>query len=595
MNARELREERAATHAVGPSTGETLVEESTNIQCEFGYNEGYNVQLRSIFTEVTASGDFNYKVARRRVPSGLSIPAWKEYLKDYSDGHIVQYLEYGWPINFNRDYPLMSTHVNHASARDHGADISHYIATELGHGALAGPFGGPPVSTFHVSPLMTRPKRDSVHKRVIMDLSWPRGAAINDGVVADIYVDGPATIHLPTADYMVDRLLQLGSGAYLYKTDLARGYRQLRVDPSDWPLLGFQHEGKYFMDLCPPFGLRTSAMFMQRTSEAICYIHAGHGFHSRPYLDDFGGAEATKVRADDALRTLQGIMGELGIVEAEHKVCPPSQSMIWLGIHYDSLAMIMSIPPAKLQEVREVVGEWVGKTRATKRDIQCLFGLLQFVASVSPPARTFTNRILADLREAPDRGSESLSLGFRQDVRFFADLWPHYNGVRILQKRDVVCQEQLELDACLGGCGAYIGDQFYSEVFPSDVLQMEHPIARLELLNIVVALKVWGRDWAGTRVRVFCDNTNAVLAVQSGRSRDGYVQHCIREIFQWCTRFDIEMHATHRPGSQMGRADALSRASSDEQVRELVAKDTGLAAAKRVRVQPGLFRLSSLL
>ena len=282
-------------------------------------------------------------------------------------------------------------------------------------------------------------------------------------------------------------------------------------------------------------------------------------------------------------------------MEAEHKVCPPSQSMIWLGIRYDTVAMTMSIPPAKLQEVREVVGSWGSKTRATKREIQSLFGLLQFIASVSPPARHFTNRILADLREAPDRGSESLYLGFRQDLRFFADLWPQYNGVRIMLKQDVLCQEKLELDACLVGCGAYTGEQFYSELFPPAVLQMDHPIARLELLNIVVALKVWGQDWAGSRVRVFCDNTNAVLAIQSGRSRDDYVHHCVREIFQWCTRYDIEIHATHRPGVLMGRADALSRASTDTQVRELVESDPELAKAKRVRVLVEAFVLSCML
>ena len=150
---------------LGPCSASISVEPDGNIvrdpvhgvDAEEGiaYNVRYNVQLRDIFAEVTASGEYNFRAARKRVPSGLCISAWKEYLKDYRDGQIVQYLEYGWPINFNRDAPLASTHVNHASARDHEADISHYIHTEVGHGALAGPFEGPPVSRFHLSPLMT--------------------------------------------------------------------------------------------------------------------------------------------------------------------------------------------------------------------------------------------------------------------------------------------------------------------------------------------------------------------------------------------------------------------------------------------------------
>ena len=142
---------------------------------------------------------------------------------------------------------------------------------------------------FHASPLMTRPKRDSDRRQVIVDLSLPDGASINDGVSTDWYLNGNTRISLPTVDYMEQRLLHLGKGAFLYKTDLARGYRQLRVDPTDWPLLGFSHDNYYYVDLCPPFGLRTAALFMQRTSEAISYIHGMEGFLSRPYLDDFGG------------------------------------------------------------------------------------------------------------------------------------------------------------------------------------------------------------------------------------------------------------------------------------------------------------------
>ena len=47
---------------------------------------------------------------------------------------------------------------------------------------------------------------------------------MNHGVSSDHYVDGPARIFLPTVDYMEDRLLELGPGAFMYKTDLSRGY-----------------------------------------------------------------------------------------------------------------------------------------------------------------------------------------------------------------------------------------------------------------------------------------------------------------------------------------------------------------------------------
>ena len=534
-------------------------------------------------------GLYNFAGAKRAVPSGLNIDAWKRYLTEYDDRQVTQMLEYGWPINFDRSKPLCSTLKNHATATQHEQDIDFYIATELSHGALLGPFSGPPTMPTHISPLMTRLKKDSIHRRVIMDLSWPEGASINEGVDGECYLGGEAHIKLPTVQFMEDRVLELGQGAYMYKTDLARGYRQLRVDPTDWPLLGFQHGGKFYLDLCPPFGLKTSALFMQRTSEAISYIHGRRGYLSRPYLDDFGGAEASVIRADAALDELQAIMGELGVVEAAKKVCRPAQCMIWLGIRFDTRDMTMRIPDGKMGEIKEVLTEWEGRHRVTQREMQSLLGLLQFSASVSPPARIFTNRMLENMREAPRRGTETLSLGFKRDLRFFIDVWPGYNGVRILEKRDIQCQSELELDACTTGCGAFNGAQYYSEKFPEDIIREQHPIAHLELLNIVVAVRTWASDWAHQRVAVQCDNMNACLATRSGRSRDPYMQACVRELFILSTRHDLELQVTHRPGIAMVRADALSRAHTGQVYADRVAGDSALCRARQVRIQAETF------
>ena len=552
-----------------------------------------NDQWEDIYDAVVGVGRYNYCGARVPVPSGLCVDAWRRYLQSYPDVGMVDFLEFGWPVNFDRSSPLRSTMVNHTSALQYPADLDFYISTELGHGALLGPFDGPPFLPTHVSPLMTRPKKGSEHRRIIMDLSWPHGESVNDGVSTNLYVDGPARIYLPTVDYMEARLLEMGKGAYMYKTDLSRGYRQLRVDPTDWPLLSFTHRGGLFVDICPPFGLRSAAHCMQRTSEAVSFIHGQKGYISRPYLDDFGGAEATEGEANDALDTLQEVMAELGVQEARHKVCRPARQMVWLGILFDAVEMTMEIPQQKMGEVAEQVEEWMGKKQATQREMQSLLGLLQFVASVSPPARIFTNRMLENLREAPRRGSETLSLGFKRDLRFFQRMLPEFNGVKIIVKQDVECQEALELDACLTGCGAFEGRQYYSVPFPDEVKGAGHTIAHLETLNIVVAVKCWAARWAGKRVGIKCDNMNACLAIRSGRSRDQYLQSCVRELFVYTAAHDIELRVEHCPGVRMIRADALSRAPTDATFRERVERDRVLQRAQRIAVPDRFFRIDN--
>ena len=550
-------------------------------------------QMQEIYNRVMVAGGHNYNNARERIPSGLRVDEWRRWLQGYPDKNLAEFLEFGWPVNFDRSTPLGMTGGNHPSATNYEEHVEHYVTTELSKGALLGPFPQPPFQWMHISPLMTRPKRDATNRRVIMDLSWPPGGAINDGIQTEWYVDGPGKISLPTVDYMEGRLLTLGKGAFLYKTDLARGYRQLRVDPGDWPLLGFVYRGQYYVDMCPPFGLRTSAMCMQRTTEAVSWMHGQSGYISRPYLDDFGGAEKTCEEAEEALRVLQGIMRELGLEEAAHKICRPATKMTWLGLEYDAVAMTIAIPQVKMEEIMEVLKGWQGRIRATRRDMQRLLGLLQFVASVSPPTRVFTNRMLNELREMPKRGSESLSLEFKKDVKFFIDLWPEFNGIKIVVKGEVECQNKLELDACLLGCGAFTGKCYYAEEFPQWLRDEGHSIAHLELLNVVVAVKVWCEEWRGQRVEIITDNMNACLAMQTGRSRDGFIQHCVRELFVFCVKYDIELHAKHNPGRELVRADALSRMYVDRRCAMWVERDAELRRARRVAVPARFFRLLS--
>ena len=189
----------------------------------------------------------------------------------------------------------------------------------------------------------------------MVDLSWPRGKSTNDGIASGEYLGDVIELTLPTIDYMADRVRNLGRGCLMYKLDLSRGYRQLRLDPLDWPLMCIQHDGQFYLDLCPPFGLRTAAMMMERTTMAVCYIHGLHGFTSKPYIDDFGGAGTLCVEASKALATLQAISKLLGLEEAPAKTCEPSTSMIWLDILIDSVRMVMSIPELKLSEISEYV------------------------------------------------------------------------------------------------------------------------------------------------------------------------------------------------------------------------------------------------
>ena len=52
------------------------------------------------------------------VDSKLNIKNWRSYLHDFWDKQLVDLLEYGFPLDFDRAAPLVSTEDNHDSAKN---------------------------------------------------------------------------------------------------------------------------------------------------------------------------------------------------------------------------------------------------------------------------------------------------------------------------------------------------------------------------------------------------------------------------------------------------------------------------------------------
>ena len=286
-------------------------------------------------------------------------------------------------------------------------------------------------------------------------------------------------------------------------------------------------------------------------------------------------------------------MHDLGLVEAAGKICPPTQQLTWLGILFDSTDMTMSVPQDKLDEIMAALRDWKGKLTATRREVQSLLGSLNFVASVAPPTRLFTNRILNFLRGMHPFAPARLSAEARQDIKFFCDLLPSFNGM--INKPDLPDQETLYLDSCLSGCGAIWGDTYYSRPYPEHVLANSHHITRLEMLNMVVAVKVWGSEWSGKIVRFYCDNMAACTVLQDGRSHDPFLQHCAREIFYLTSVWDIKLLVSHRPGVQMELADALSRMHLGPAYHQRLQKLGWFEGKTRVEVPDQLFMLITVI
>ena len=523
---------------------------------------------REIYDEVRDTGIPNYLLSRKPVLSGLCIQNWRDLFQGYGDKALVDLLEFGWPVDYTRVNPPKASTVNHCRDEDSDLHIRDFIAKELEMGGLIGPFVKPPFEPwFQTSPLMTKPKRNSDKKRIIVDLSFPKGDSVNAGIVKGFYQGFHLSFSLPSVSDLGRMLIDCGKGSFIWSVDLARAYWQIRTCPLSFPLLGFMHEGKYYVDVCPSFGCRTSALACARTTAALVWLLEQNGIKVLCYLDDFVGVAGTLVEAQRGYDLLLYFLNKLGLEVSLGKCVQPCQELVWLGFAANSDTLTVTIPDDKLDEVLVECERWLSKADTSRREIQSLVGKLNHIAKCIPPADRFFSRILALLRSSPFTGKVAVTDEMRMDVGWFLKFGRSFNGVCLLPQ----CKKKewvIECDSTKQGGGAFSETHFYTEIYDTALTEKLTNIAQYEALNLVHALSLLlPPDPVNYVVRINTDNLASQMVLTSGKGRDNILCACARQIWLIAAMGSFELQIVHKPGVTLILADALSRFATDKRLR----------------------------
>ena len=321
------------------------------------------------------------------VPSKLNIPSWKSALDNDSDSVVAHFLLFGWPINYRSNSVPTPSKSNHPSALRFPDAINSVVAAEISHGATIGSFlHNPFPSLLQTSPLQTVPK-DDFKRRIVLDLSFPPGASVYDGIPKDSFLDKPFHLSHPRSADFADRIIAKGPVCFLFKKDL-RAHRQILVDPRDYNLLGYHWNDFLYFDLVLPFGLRSPTLACQRTTNAIAHIFYSV-YQCVNYIDDFGGEESLHGDAFEAFQDLEALFDRLGLEASLENDCPPSTRMVLLSLIYDTVSMTLEVPDDKLSRAFALIRLWLSSPRYTKSDLQSLIGKLSYICACISPGKNF--------------------------------------------------------------------------------------------------------------------------------------------------------------------------------------------------------------
>ena len=275
--------------------------------------------LLDVHDKVKTSGKYNFEGCKIRINNHMNMLYLRNLLADYKDQQLCDLLEFGFPIGYKGDNSVLKEvnsksiwkYRNHKGAEEFPQEMLSYLEKESLNKAIIGPFKASPFeSGIKISPLNSLPKRDTEERRVILDLSYPRGASINDHISREEYLDNKIDLVYPKVDDFIQLIKQKGKGCLLFKKDLRRAYRQIPICPSNYNLVAFSWRKHIFCDTVLSMGMRSAAYICQRVTNAISFIMFKLGIAILNYLDDLASAE-TEQNAQFAYNTL-------GIMQSSH-------------------------------------------------------------------------------------------------------------------------------------------------------------------------------------------------------------------------------------------------------------------------------------
>ena len=202
------------------------------------------------------------------------------------------------------------------------------------------PVPAKPLPNFRCSGFGLVPKHDGGW-HAIYHLSAPYGSSINDSISSQDY-----TLSYCSVDDAFAIVSSLGRGDLMANIDLRNAFRLIPVQPQDWNLLGIKWCGKFYIDTCLPFGLRSAPFLFNQLADAIHWSlqHNYNVRHVLHYFDDFftaGSPDSTECA--DNLQSMLSLCATINAPVKSSKIEAPSTRITFLGIVIDTDEMTAGI------------------------------------------------------------------------------------------------------------------------------------------------------------------------------------------------------------------------------------------------------------
>lgn len=235
-------------------------------------------------------------------------------------------------------------------------------------------------------------KKDPGSFRVIHDLSFSKGQAVNDRIPNHLTL-----VSYKDFDHVASLIVSQGVGCLIAKVDIKSAFRVLPIHPDSVHLFGFYFEGSYYMDKCLPMGSSISCAFFECFSSAIRdVLLKNFAFHCVSHiLDDFIFlAPATSVLCLQQLDCFLSLVEYARIPIKSSKTISPTCVAPIHGIEVNTVDFTASLPADKIDKLVQLLAAFKNKRSAHLNVWQSLIGSLSFATRVISPGQPFIRKFI---------------------------------------------------------------------------------------------------------------------------------------------------------------------------------------------------------
>ena len=329
----------------------------------------------------------------------------------------------------------------------------------------------------------------------------------------------------------VDQIRKLGRGTLMAKVDVKHAYRNVPIHPEDRHLLRMQFDGQVYLDTTLPFGLRSAPKIFTAVADALEWILRRKGVNwVMHYLDDYltlGASGSTECAQN--LSTMIECCDWLGVPLKQEKVEGPTTCLEFLGITLDTVKMEIRFSEEHVNVLATLLEQWQNQKRCKKRQLLSLIGKLAHACKVVRVGQIFLRRLIM-LSTQAKRLHHWLHLSeeARRDLAWWIVFLPSWNHRAMIRSRPESQLPEIVFASDASGkwgCRASWKESWLQLPWTEEWAPVS--IAAKELIPIVLACAVWGEQWQGKHVLVWCDNMAVVQVIAGLSSRDPLLMHLL--------------------------------------------------------------------